>query len=173
MQAHRCRITTHRRACCNNHQTKKSRSQQPEGIAVQIETPREHTPRANLNNQEADQGRANSQMANKSRSQQQESKADRGNQKTKVRGRSKQTKRKQSNTDRGNQKTKVRGRWKQPRGRSGKIATTKGQFRPDRNNRKSTMAIRDNTDQIKSWPEITSLLCRSPGRTMPASPRSA
>ena len=103
-----------------------------------------------------------------------QSKADRGNQKTKVRGRSKQTKRKQKTTQiHGNQKTKGRGRSKQPRGRSGKIATTKGQFRADRNNQKSIMAIRDNTDLIKSRPEIISLLCRSPGRTMPASPRSA
>ena len=166
-------VTTHRRACCNNHRAKKSRSQQPEGRAGQIETSREHTSRANLNNQEADQGRANSQMANTSRSQQQESKADRGNQKTKVRGRSKQTKRKQSKTDRWNQKTKVRGRSKQPEGRSGKIGTTKGQFRADRNNQKSIVAIRDNRDLIRLGPEITSLLCRSPGRTMPASPRSA
>ena len=74
-------------------------------------------------------------------------------------GRPKQiaTTREQSKADRENQKAKVQGRSKQPRGRSGKIATTKGQFRADRNNQKSIMAIRDNTDQIKSGPEITSL----------------
>jgi hypothetical protein len=107
-------VTTHRRACCNNHQTKKSRSQQPEGIAVQIETSREHTPRANLNNQEADQGRANSQMANKSRSQQQESKA------KQIVG----TRKQRSETDRNNQGAD-QGRSQQPKGSSGQIATTR------------------------------------------------
>ena len=131
-------VTTHKRACCNNHRAKQSRSQQPEGRAVQIETSREHTPRANLNNQEADQGRANSQMANKSRSQQQESKAkqivgtrkqrseaDRSKQKeSKKQHRSMGTRKQRAEADRNNQGAD-QGRSQQPKGSSGQIATTR------------------------------------------------
>ena len=124
-------VTTHRWACCNNHRAKKSRSQQPEGRAVQIETSREHTSRANLNNQEADQGRANSQMANKSRSQQQESKA------KQIVG----TRKQRSEADRNNQGAD-QGRSQQPKSSSGQIATTRNpswQF--------ETTQIKSNRDQ--------------------------
>jgi len=121
---------------------------------VQIETSREHTSRANLNNQDADQGRTNNQMADKSRSQQQESKAkqivgtrkqrseaDRSKQKESKATQIVGTRKQRSEADRNNQGAD-QGRSQQPKGSSGQIATTRNpswQF--------ETTQIKSNRDQ--------------------------
>ena len=146
----------------DGHNTQEGMLQQPPDKEEQITTTRGHSSADRDIQRTYTQGKSQQPRGRSRQSQQPD-------------GKQKQiaTTRKQSKADRGNQKTKVRGRSKQPGGRSGKIGTTKGQFRADRNNQKSIVAIRDNRDLIRSGPEITSLLCRSPGRTMPASPRSA